>query len=138
MSFLRIENITKNFGGNKVLDNVGLSVKKGDLITLLGPSGCGKSTLLRIVAGLITADSGSIAIDGQEIMHKAPKDREVGMVFQSYALFPNMTVFDNIAFGLQMQGLKKEIIRERVEEMINMVDLVGKEDSFPHQLSGGQ
>ena len=119
-----------------VLNNISLTLKKGEFATLLGQSGCGKSTLLRSIAGLEGVDVGRILIDGKDITNLSPRQREVGMVFQSYALFPNMTVFDNIAYGLKMKKVKN--IKSRVKKMIDMVDLIGKEESYPHQLSGGQ
>lgn len=138
MSFVNIQNITKLYNKVKVLDQVTLSIEEGEFITLLGPSGCGKSTLLRAIAGLNEIDEGSIAVGGKEITHLPPKKRNVGMVFQSYALFPNMTVFDNIAFGLKMEGMSKSDIKWAVEEMLSLIDLKGKEDRYPNQLSGGQ
>ncbi|MBW5448674.1 ATP-binding cassette domain-containing protein [Cohnella sp. CFH 77786] len=138
MSFVRIQGVSKSYNHTRVLNNVSLSIEEGEFITLLGPSGCGKSTLLRAIAGLNPIDEGKIEVGGKDITHMPPKKRNVGMVFQSYALFPNMTVFDNIAFGLKMEGLRKDGIRPLVEEMLNLIDLKGKEDRYPSQLSGGQ
>jgi putative spermidine/putrescine transport system ATP-binding protein len=138
MSFVNIRGVTKSFAQNKVLNQVSLSIAQGEFVTLLGPSGCGKSTLLRAVAGLNPIDEGTIEVGGKDITRLPPKNRNVGMVFQSYALFPNMTVYDNISFGLKMEGLKKEQIRPMVDEMLSIIDLKGKEDSYPNQLSGGQ
>lgn len=138
MSYVHIDQLTKRYKDAAVLNRVSLSIEKGELITLLGPSGCGKSTLLRCIAGLTEAEDGKIVVGETDITTLAPKDREVGMVFQSYALFPNMNVFDNISFGLKMQGLRKEEYQSRVERIIGLVDLGGREASFPHQLSGGQ
>jgi putative spermidine/putrescine transport system ATP-binding protein len=138
MSFVRIENVSKQYGQLKVLNNIALSVEEGEFVTLLGPSGCGKSTLLRAIAGLNDIDSGALYVGDEEITYLSPKDRHVGMVFQSYALFPNMNVFNNIAFGLKMEGMKKGEYTKRVEEMIELIDLKGKENHHPHQLSGGQ
>ncbi|MEH7333025.1 ABC transporter ATP-binding protein [Neobacillus drentensis] len=136
MSYVTIDQVTKGYHHQVVLENISLTLKKGEFATLLGQSGCGKSTLLRSIAGLEDVDSGSIFIDGKDITHISPRQREVGMVFQSYALFPNMNVFDNIAYGLKMKKAKN--IKSRVTKMIELVDLVGKEQSYPHQLSGGQ
>ncbi|WHY67367.1 ABC transporter ATP-binding protein [Neobacillus sp. SuZ13] len=136
MSYVTIDQVTKGYHQQVVLENISLTLKKGEFATLLGQSGCGKSTLLRSIAGLEDVDSGTIFIDGKDITHVSPRQREVGMVFQSYALFPNMNVFDNIAYGLKMKKAKN--IKSRVTKMIELVDLVGKEQSYPHQLSGGQ
>ncbi|RLQ96494.1 ABC transporter ATP-binding protein [Falsibacillus albus] len=138
MSFVELKDINKSFDRNTVLNNMNLSVEKGEFITFLGPSGCGKSTLLRIIAGLTSAEEGSISIDGRNVTSLSPKEREVGMVFQSYALFPNMNVFDNIAFGLKMNKTEKTEISKRVSRMIELVGLKGKEKAYPHELSGGQ
>lgn len=136
MSFITIQNIKKQFGNDTVLDQISLSIKKGEFATLLGQSGCGKSTLMRCIAGLNKIDQGTISIDGIDVTNMSPKDRQVGMVFQSYALFPNMNVYDNIAFGLKMK--KRPKIKEEVAKMIDLMGLEGKEKSYPHQLSGGQ
>jgi putative spermidine/putrescine transport system ATP-binding protein len=138
MSYVQIDQALKRFAKSVVLQQVSLSVDKGELVTLLGPSGCGKSTLLRCIAGLETLDSGTISVNGKNISSLPPQRRNVGMVFQSYALFPNMTVFDNIAFGLNMQKLARERIAAKVKEAIGLVHLSGKESAYPHQLSGGQ
>ncbi|MDF2681498.1 MAG: ABC-type spermidine/putrescine transport system, ATPase component [Brevibacillus sp.] len=139
MSYVQIEQLTKRFKDATVLNQVSLSIEKGELITLLGPSGCGKSTLLRCIAGLTDVEAGGKIVVGEtDITTLAPKERGVGMVFQSYALFPNMNVFDNIGFGLKMQGAGKEEYKSRVERIIDLVDLGGREGSYPHQLSGGQ
>ncbi|WP_144555488.1 ABC transporter ATP-binding protein [Bacillus sp. X1(2014)] len=136
MSYVTIDQVTKGYDNQVVLNNISLTLNKGEFVTLLGQSGCGKSTLLRSIAGLENVDVGSILIDGTDITNLSPRQREVGMVFQSYALFPNMNVFDNIAYGLKMRKAKN--IDSRVKKMIDMVDLNGKEKSYPHQLSGGQ
>lgn len=139
MSYVKIERLTKRFKDATVLNQVSLSIEKGELITLLGPSGCGKSTLLRCIAGLTEMEEGGKIVVGEKnITTLPPKAREVGMVFQSYALFPNMNVFDNISFGLKMQGCRKEEFTPKVERIIELVDLGGREGSYPHQLSGGQ
>ncbi|MEG2255163.1 MAG: ABC transporter ATP-binding protein, partial [Vagococcus sp.] len=138
MSYVDVININKSFNDLKVLKGISFSIEKGEFLTLLGPSGCGKSTLLRTIAGLNEFDSGSIVVDNKNISNEKPKDRQVGMVFQSYALFPNMTVFENIAFGLKMKKLSKEEINEKVRNIIKIVDLGGKENNYPTELSGGQ
>ena len=138
MAYVEVHNIKKSFNDLQVLKNISFSIEKGEFLTLLGPSGCGKSTLLRTIAGLNDFDSGIIIVDDKDIGSEKPKNRQVGMVFQSYALFPNMTVFDNIAFGLKMKKLSKEEILEKVTNIINIVDLVGKENNYPSELSGGQ
>lgn len=136
MSYVTIDQVTKRYENQMVLNHISLTLQKGEFATLLGQSGCGKSTLLRSIAGLEEVDKGRILVDQKDITHLSPRQREVGMVFQSYALFPNMTVFDNIAYGLKMK--KETNIKSRVQNMIDMVDLTGKEGSYPHQLSGGQ
>lgn len=138
MSYVQIDNLTKTYKDTIALNHLSLTFEKGEFVTLLGPSGCGKSTLLRSIAGLVPVEEGSIRVDGVDITHLPPKDREIGMVFQSYALFPNMTVFENIGFGLRMKGMKKSEYEGKVKRMIELVDLTGKEQSYPHQLSGGQ
>ncbi|MED3564376.1 ABC transporter ATP-binding protein [Bacillus xiapuensis] len=136
MSYVTIDQVTKRYENQVVLNHISLTLQKGEFATLLGQSGCGKSTLLRSIAGLEEVNKGRILVDQKDITHLSPRQREVGMVFQSYALFPNMTVFDNIAYGLKMK--KETNIKSRVQNMIDMVDLAGKEGSYPHQLSGGQ
>ncbi len=136
--FIEIKNVVKRFGSNTVLRNISLDVTKGEMITLLGPSGCGKSTLLRAIAGLNSIEEGQVFIDGQNVTNVDVRKRQVGMVFQSYALFPNMTAAQNVAFGLSIQKRPKDEIHNRVMEMIEMVGLKGKENQRPSQLSGGQ
>src|SRR5580704_13150876 len=130
--------ITKRYGNKVVLDNLTLDIRKGEFITFLGPSGCGKSTALSIVAGLIPATSGEIRLNGERVDHLPPEKRGFGMVFQNYALFPHMTVFDNVAFGLTLKPLVQDEIKRRVQEMLRLVQLLGFEDRYPAQLSGGQ
>ncbi|MCG9699941.1 ABC transporter ATP-binding protein [Vibrio natriegens] len=138
MSYVTAKNLTKRFGDNTVFEDIQFSIEQGEFITLLGPSGCGKSTLLRSLAGLNPVDGGTISVNGEDITHQVPQERGIGMVFQSYALFPNMTVEGNIAFGLKMKKLGADIIQREVAKVIELVDLKGKEKQFPHQLSGGQ
>ncbi|MCL6458705.1 MAG: ABC transporter ATP-binding protein [Gorillibacterium sp.] len=138
MSYVQIDHVKKTYDQVPVLRDISFTIEEGQFLTLLGPSGCGKSTLLRAIAGLNDIDTGSIVVGGKDITSLSPKDRQVGMVFQSYALFPNMTVFDNIAFGLKMDKMKKAEYTPLVEEMIRIIDLEGKENRYPVQLSGGQ
>lgn len=138
MSDVSVQQLTKRFGDNTVFESIQFDIQQGEFITLLGPSGCGKSTLLRSLAGLNPVDSGSIFVGGEEITHAAPQKCGIGMVFQSYALFPNMTVAGNIGFGLKMQGCDKATMAREVAQVIELVALQGKEECYPHQLSGGQ
>ncbi len=139
---IEVQNITKSFGSFRALDDVSLSLPRGELVALLGPSGCGKTTLLRIIAGLETADSGRILLDGDDATFKHVREREVGFVFQHYALFRHMSVFENIAFGLRVKPRKvrppEKEIRRRVGELLDLVQLGWLKDRFPAQLSGGQ
>ena len=136
--YVELKNINKNFGDNKASDNVNFGVEKGKLIGLLGPSGSGKTTILRMIAGLETPDSGDIIIDGVRVNDLAASKRGIGFVFQNYALFRYMTVYDNIAFGLRVQKADKKKIDERVRELIKLIGLEGLEKRYPSQLSGGQ
>src|SRR5947209_4499333 len=138
MAFLELENITKNFGRNTAVDHINLSVEQGEFLTLLGPSGCGKTTILRMVAGFETPSEGSILLDGEDITHRAASKRPMGMVFQSYALFPHMTAEQNIAFGMTIKKQSKSVIQKRCAELLELVGLSDKGRSYPHQLSGGQ
>ncbi|EGU42135.1 putative ATP-binding component of ABC transporter [Vibrio ichthyoenteri ATCC 700023] len=138
MSYVTAKNLTKRFGDNTVFENIQFSIEQGEFITLLGPSGCGKSTLLRSLAGLNPVDGGEIWVNNEEITQQTPQQRGIGMVFQSYALFPNMTVEGNIAFGLKMKKLASADIQREVAKVIDLVDLKGKEKQYPHELSGGQ
>ncbi len=136
--FVRIQGVTKTFGEVYAVDNVTLDIFKGEFFALLGPSGCGKSTLLRILAGLERPTSGRVLIDGQDMTDVPPWRRPVNMMFQSYALFPHLSVRKNIAFGLEQERLPRGEIAERVAEMVRLVRLEGLEDRKPDQLSGGQ
>lgn len=138
MSFIEINNLRKSFGNTEVLHGLNLKIARGQLATLLGPSGCGKSTLLRAIAGLNSIDEGEIIIDGKRVDGLAPKDRGLGMVFQHYALFPNMNVLDNVKFGLEMKGVDKKTRDTEAKKMIDLVGLTGKEEAYPANLSGGQ
>lgn len=136
--YVELKNINKNFGDYKASDNVNFGVEKGKLIGLLGPSGSGKTTILRMIAGIETPDSGDIIIDGVRVNDIAASKRGIGFVFQNYALFRYMTVYDNIAFGLRVQKADKKKIDERVRELIKLIGLEGLEKRYPSQLSGGQ
>lgn len=138
MAYIEFKNIDKYYGDNHVLKGINLEIRKGDFVTLLGPSGCGKSTLLRCLAGLEQISGGQITLDGEDITDKDPKDRNIGMVFQQYSLFPNMTVEENLSFGLKLQKLQASEISRRVKDAIEMVELKGKEKEYPGNLSGGQ
>ena len=138
MSFLRIDAVSKSFGANTVVKKFDLSIRKGEFISLLGPSGCGKTTVLRMIAGFETPSSGSIVIDGDDVTARPANKRRIGMVFQAYALFPNMNVFNNVAFGLKIAGAGKAEIRTRVEEMLSLIGLSHLADRYPYQMSGGQ
>ena len=136
--FLLIKDLVKDFGDNRVVDNVSLAINKGEIFALLGSSGCGKSTLLRMLAGFETPTSGQIVLAGKNIVGDAPYHRPINMMFQSYALFPHLSVWDNIAFGLRREGLANDEIATRVEKMLALVQLQTFGQRKPHQLSGGQ
>lgn len=139
MAFLELTHINKLFvQGHYAVDNFNLNVERGEFISFLGPSGCGKTTTLRMIAGFETPSSGSIKISGVEITDKPPNQRQIGMVFQSYALFPNMTIGGNIGFGLMIAGKSKDDIKKRVGEMLDLIHLPNYGDRYPYQLSGGQ
>ncbi len=138
MAFLRLTHLQKHFGGNHVVRDFVLDVAQGEFVSFLGPSGCGKTTTLRMIAGFEVPGEGTIHIDGRDVTRLRPNQRDVGMVFQSYALFPNMTVADNVAFGLKVAKRPAPEIRQRVEEMLSLVKLPQLANRFPHQLSGGQ
>ena len=136
---VRLEGLTKNFGTVKAVNHVLLNIPAGSFVTLLGPSGSGKTTTLNLIAGFLSPDSGEILFDGRTISQVPPHKRNIGMVFQSYALFPHMTVFQNVAFPLRMRtNLSKDESRKRVAETLELVQLTGFEDRYPRQLSGGQ
>jgi putative spermidine/putrescine transport system ATP-binding protein len=138
MAFLELEGIAKYFGRNTAVDHISLSIKQGEFLTLLGPSGCGKTTILRMVAGFETPDEGNILLDGDDITNRSASKRPMGMVFQSYALFPHMTAEQNIAFGMEIKRLPKDSIKQRCAELLELVGLPEMGRRYPHQLSGGQ
>ena len=138
MSFVEIKELGKNFGANRVVREFDLNIEKGEFISLLGPSGCGKTTVLRMIAGFELVNAGRITVDGEDVTHLSPARRAVGMVFQAYALFPNMNVHDNVAFGLKVAGRQASEIKARVAEMLDLVKLPSLGDRYPYQLSGGQ
>jgi iron(III) transport system ATP-binding protein len=137
-TFLSLTGITKRFGRFTALDDVSLEVPRGSLVTFLGPSGCGKTTLLRIIAGLETQDQGRIVQDGRDVSRLPAIKRDYGIVFQSYALFPNLTIFDNVAYGLVNRRAGRERIKSRVAELLKLVGLPDAGGHYPGQLSGGQ
>jgi putative spermidine/putrescine transport system ATP-binding protein len=138
MAFLTLTNINKIFGTTTAVDNFNLEVEKGEFVSFLGPSGCGKTTTLRMVAGFETPTSGQIIVNGQEITNIPPNQRNVGMVFQSYALFPNLNVADNIGFGLMVARKPKVEIEKRVTEMLSLIHMSTFGKRYPYQMSGGQ
>ena len=138
MAFLEINNLSKKFGAADAVSDFNLHIEKGELVSFLGPSGCGKTTTLRMVAGFEAPTNGHIVMEGVDITEMPPNQRDVGMVFQSYALFPNMTVAGNIGFGLKIMKQKPDEIKERVEEMLALINMPEYAQRFPHQLSGGQ
>ena len=138
MSYIKFENLYKSFGSNDVLKDISLEIEQGQLVTLLGPSGCGKSTLLRCLAGLETVTSGKVYLDGKDITNVDPKNRGIGMVFQQYSLFPNMTVLQNVKFGLNMKKVDKGVADTKSREILQVVGLADKLNHYPSQLSGGQ
>ena len=138
MAEIKIENVTKTFGDFVAVDNVSLTVEDQEFVVLLGPSGCGKTTLLRAVAGLGMADKGRISIGGRDVTYLPPRERNISMVFQSYAIFPHMTVYDNVAFGLKMHKVDKEKIDRQVRQAAEMLHIENMLDRFPSKMSGGQ
>jgi putative spermidine/putrescine transport system ATP-binding protein len=138
MPYLSIENLSVSYDGNRVLDRVSLDVERGEMIALLGSSGCGKTTLLRSIAGFVMPDEGTISVAGNDITHLPPEKRATAMMFQSYALWPHMTVAGNIGYGLRMRGWKRDAIERRVGEMLKLLQLEGFEARPVTQLSGGQ
>jgi spermidine/putrescine transport system ATP-binding protein len=135
---VEIKKVNKRFGETHVVHDMDLNIYEGEFLTLLGPSGCGKTTTLRMIGGFEAPSDGTILIDGISVEEKEPFERDVNTVFQSYALFPHMTIFDNVAYGLKVKKIKKAEIKARVDEMLALVQLTGFERRFPSQLSGGQ
>jgi putative spermidine/putrescine transport system ATP-binding protein len=138
MAFLELASLSKQFGSSIAVNSINLSVERGEFLTLLGPSGCGKTTILRMVAGFETPSNGTILLDGEDITYRLASKRPMGMVFQSYALFPHMTAEQNIAFGMIVRRQPKAVITRRCGELLELVGLSDKGRSYPHQLSGGQ
>ena len=137
-NIVEIKNINLFFGNNHILKNVNIEIKEKDFFTFLGPSGCGKTTLLRLIAGFEKSQSGEVFIEGKEISNLSPWERNVGMVFQNYALWPHMSVFKNISFGLEEKKLSKNEINQKVNNILELVDLLDFSEKYPYQLSGGQ
>ena len=138
MAFLDISHLEKSFGATRVVKDFNLGIERGEFVSLLGPSGCGKTTVLRMVAGFETPSTGSISIEGKDIVGQRPNQRNIGMVFQAYALFPNLTVAQNVGFGLKISGVSREETATRVGEMLSMIGLSELGNRYPFQLSGGQ
>src|SRR5690606_667825 len=138
MARITIENVTKRYGDVTIIDQLSLSIEHGEFFTLLGPSGCGKTTLLRMIAGFIIPDEGRLLLDDEDITHLPPHKRETGMVFQDYALFPDKTVFDNVAYGLRVRRFSSQKIKEKVSQMLERVGLGHLPLRYPGELSGGQ
>jgi len=138
MAFLELENLTRRFGQQTAVDGLWLGVEQGEIVSLLGPSGCGKTTTLQMIAGFVEPTSGAIRLEGRDLLAVKPAQRGLGIVFQSYALFPHMTVAQNVSFGLEMQGMAAAERTKRVGETLELVGLAAFADRFPRQLSGGQ
>ncbi|MCE4628536.1 MAG: ABC transporter ATP-binding protein [Desulfurococcales archaeon] len=138
MTRIRLVNVTKVFGTTVAVDHVNLEIESGEFFTIIGPSGCGKSTTLRIIAGFEVPEEGQVFFNDKDVTFVKPYERGTAMVFQNYALWPHMTVYENIAYGLRLRGLPEEEIKKRVKEVLELVDLVGHENRYPIQLSGGQ
>ena len=137
MPYLQLENLHRQFGSFKALNGIDISLGEGEFLSLLGPSGCGKTTALRLVAGFDRPDQGRIVVDGKDVTRVSPNRRDMGMVFQAYSLFPNMTARQNVEFGLKIRGRDKAERRKRVDDLLELVGLTHAADRYPHQLSGG-
>jgi ABC-type Fe3+/spermidine/putrescine transport system ATPase subunit len=137
-SYLTLDNLTALYGASRAVDQLSLQIGKGELLSLLGPSGCGKSTTLRMIAGFVPTTGGRVLLNQQDITHRKPYQRNIGVVFQSYALFPHLTALDNVGFGLRMRHLPKAVWRQRAQAAIETVGLGGFGDRYPGELSGGQ
>jgi len=137
MAFLELQNLHRDFGAVKALDGIEIQLGEGEFLSLLGPSGCGKTTALRLVAGFDRPDAGRIVVDGRDVTNVAPNKRDMGMVFQAYSLFPNMTAAANVEYGLRIRGRDKADRRKRVADLLELVGLGHAGDRYPHQLSGG-
>ncbi|MDO9414613.1 ABC transporter ATP-binding protein [Pararhizobium sp.] len=138
MSFLELKGIQKSFGPVQVVKNFDMAIEKGEFVSFLGPSGCGKTTVLRMIAGFETPTGGAITVGGKDMADLKPNQRKIGMVFQAYALFPNMTVQENVAFGLKIAGMDAAAVDKRVKEMLGLIKLDHLADRYPYQMSGGQ
>ncbi|MGC5779343.1 ABC transporter ATP-binding protein [Methylobacterium sp. NFXW15] len=138
MSYLVLSGLRKAYGTVQVLQSLDIAVEKGEFISLLGPSGCGKTTTLQMIAGFIEPSGGAVTLDGADLLKLAPNRRGLGIVFQSYALFPHMSAAQNVAFGLEMRGVARKEVRQRVAEALTLVGLADKGERFPRQMSGGQ
>ncbi|TDR70610.1 ABC transporter ATP-binding protein [Paludibacterium purpuratum] len=138
MAFLDIKQISKRFGTHTVVHDIDISIERGEFVTFLGPSGCGKTTVLRMIAGFEAPTTGAIHVGGHDITQQSPQKRGIGIVFQNYALFPNLNVEQNIGFGLKVRKLPRHDIAAKVAEVMKLVELTGKEAHYPHELSGGQ
>ena len=135
---LKVSNVSKVYDKNVALNNVSLEIQPGEFVCLLGPSGCGKSTLLRIIAGLDTPSEGAVYINNRNVTHLPPSRRNFGIMFQSYALFPNLTAFENVAYGLRNKKMKNKDITERVDRLFEMIRLTNAKNRLPAQMSGGE
>lgn len=138
MPDLHLENLVKQYGRTTAVDRVSLEIQDGEILTLLGPSGCGKTTTLRCIAGFVIPDDGEVYLGDRRVTHLPPERRAIGFVFQNYALWPHMTVYDNLAFGLRLKGISRSEAKERVERVLALVRLSGFAERYPRQLSGGQ
>lgn len=138
MSFIKIKGLRKEFGAFQAVKDISLDIEKGEFISLLGPSGCGKTTTLQMIAGFLSPTSGQVILNGTDITQLRPEKRGMGVVFQSYALFPHMTVAENVGFGLEMRGIAKKERKQRIEETLSLVRLDGLADRYPAEMSGGQ